>query len=143
MAPKTAEDIEGLGYDWLASDADGHVALFSTVGGGYAPQGFLDDIEAHDEGIEEILAVQPSTMNRLKSALETRHMIAERGVFAFDSDVDGGPYRLVAAPAAPVSVDDLPPSAAQVARGLVLNHLRFAELQQVTPEMLKAHSGNS
>src|SRR5437899_85750 len=41
MGAKSADEILGLEFDWLASDADGHVALFSTAGGGYAPEDFL------------------------------------------------------------------------------------------------------
>jgi hypothetical protein len=33
MTSKAPEEILGLEFDWLASDADGHVALFSTAGG--------------------------------------------------------------------------------------------------------------
>jgi hypothetical protein len=32
--PKSADDILGWDVDWLARDADDHVALFSTAGGG-------------------------------------------------------------------------------------------------------------
>lgn len=34
---KVASDIRGHEYDWLARDADDHVALFSAAEGGYAP----------------------------------------------------------------------------------------------------------
>lgn len=48
MRAKSAAEILGLEFDWLASDADGHVALFSTAGGGYTPEAFLQDTDAHD-----------------------------------------------------------------------------------------------
>lgn len=37
MTAKSADDILGLEFDWIASDADGHVARFSPAGGGMPP----------------------------------------------------------------------------------------------------------
>ena len=31
-APKSADDIRGYEFDWLARDADDHVGFFSTAG---------------------------------------------------------------------------------------------------------------
>src|SRR5262245_7550067 len=110
MAAKSAEEIVGLELDWLANDADGHVALFSTAGGGYAPHELLRDTEAHDAAIEAILGTPVSTQARFAPQLAAGHentwlMVAERGLYAFDSDAQGGPYRCVAAPAVPVRVE--------------------------------------
>src|SRR5262245_52257163 len=52
VSAKSADEILGLEFDWLASDADGHVALFSTAGGGFAPDEFLSDTDAHDRAID-------------------------------------------------------------------------------------------
>src|SRR4051794_13176045 len=103
MGAKSAEEILGFEFDWLASDAEGHVALFSTAGGGYAPPTFLRDVQAYDDAIDAILAAPASTSTRLAPELpphctNTWRLVAERGLFAFDSDVHGGSYRLVAAP---------------------------------------------
>lgn len=59
--PKSAEEILGLEYDWLASDAKGFVALFTTAGGGYAPTEFLKDTDAHDRAIDIILDLPATT----------------------------------------------------------------------------------
>lgn len=101
---KSAEEILGLEFDWLASDADGFVALFSTAGGGYAPDEFLRDTDAYDAAIDVVLGSPASTVARFAPELppglkNTWRMVAERGLFAFDSDPHGGPYRMVAAPA--------------------------------------------
>jgi hypothetical protein len=37
MSAKSAIDIQGFEYDWLAVDLDGHVAVFTTAGDGFAP----------------------------------------------------------------------------------------------------------
>ncbi len=46
----TVDDLRGLEFDWLAVDADGHVAFLSTAGGGDVPAGV--DPDAHDAAIE-------------------------------------------------------------------------------------------
>lgn len=64
MTSKTPEEIVGLEYDWLASDADGYVALFSTAGGRWAPQEFLEVTDAHDRAIDAIKSTAPRTLAR-------------------------------------------------------------------------------
>ena len=142
IGEKSADEIVGLEFDWLASDADGYLALFSTAGGGYAPEEFLRDTNAHDAAIDVILASPASTTARFAPVLppglkNTWHMVAERGLFAFDSDPHGGPYRLVAAPTAPIRAANLPPLAAEVVGLLRLRHLRFTQLSVVPTELLR------
>lgn len=127
---KSAEEIQGFEYDWIASDAKGFVALFSTAGGGYAPPAFLRDTEGHDAAIDVILALPATTQPRFAPTLpmhlqNTWQQVAERGLFAFDADPHGGAYRQVAAPVSPIHVDDLPPFARDVARALCLPHVEF------------------
>lgn len=138
---KRADDILGLEYDWLAADGADHVALFSTAGGSYAPPAFLDDVEAHELAIAALLALPPSTTTRLAAdmpddAVGTWRRVAERGVFAFDGDVHGGPYRLVAAPRTPVRVAELPPPIAVVLQRVRFPELRFADLVEATEALL-------
>ena len=40
--------------------------------------------------------------------LSTWTRMAERGLFAFDADIYGGPYRLIAAPVTPLKFHELP-----------------------------------
>lgn len=120
--PKSAEDIAGFEYDWLATDADGHIALFSTAGGGFAPAEFLSDTEAHDVALNAILELPESSSVRFApevttGVVNTWRLVAERGLYAFDADPNGGPYRVVAAPVSAAKVNSLPqPIAATVAR---------------------------
>lgn len=141
MTAKSQNEILGFEYDWLASDREGHVAVFTTAGGSYAPDEFLRNTDEHDRAIEVALALPPSTTAvfapKLRSGLKNTWLqLAERGIFGFDGDPNGGPYYKVAAPQRPVHVDDLPPEAAAVARRLVFPHLTFASLDQVAPEAL-------
>lgn len=116
---RTAESVQGIEFDWLACDAHGHVGLFTTAGGGYAPTEFLRDTDAHDRALEVILARSRSSLALFAPAVSpglvnTWQLAAERGLYAFDSDPNGGPYRLVAAPAVPITVRELPPDVADL-----------------------------
>lgn len=142
MMAKSADEIRGIEYDWLASDEEGQVGLFSTAGGGCAPAELLRDTDAHDAAIDAILALPASTAATFAPALapglpNTWKMVAERGLYAFDCDPNGGPYRLVAAPLAPIRVDSLPASAADVASRLRLG-VRFEVQSVVTSDLLGA-----
>lgn len=140
LAAKEPSDIQGLEYDWLGSDDSGCVALFSTAGAGYAPQAFLRDTDAHDKAIQAALALPATTEAKFAPELgpgliNTWRLVAERGLYAYDCDPDGGPYRLVAAPAVPVRVDTLPPDVASVATAVRCSS-RFESTSVVTVEVL-------
>src|SRR5471030_914077 len=111
----TRDDIEGVEYDWLAVDAEGFVGLLSTAGGGYVPEAFLRSIDPVDSAIDTIMSLPASTSAECNRELpagltNTWRLVAERGVFAFDSDPHGGPYRPIATPHVPVRLQDLPMS---------------------------------
>jgi hypothetical protein len=130
--------IEGLEYDWIAIDTDGYVALFSTAGAGHAPDEFLRDTEAHDAAIEVLLGLEPTTTVRFAPLIgpnrkNTWQSVAERGVFAFDSDPAGGPYRLVSAPVSPAHASTFPTVVRDAASAIVLE-VRFREIG-VVPEL--------
>lgn len=141
MTPKSSEDVRGIEYDWLAIDVENHVALFTTAGGGYTPDEFLRDTDAHDAAIEAILALPVRTTALFVPTLpagkqNTWKRMAERGLFAFDADANGGPYRRVAAPQSPVRIDDLPEEVVAVVLDLKSRDLRFARLTEVTASAL-------
>jgi hypothetical protein len=139
--PSSADEIQGFEFDWLASDNDGHVALFSTGGAGYAPDEFLRDTEAHHAAIDAILALPTSTVATFAPdvpahLVNTWRLVAERGLYAFDCDPCGGPYELVAAPAAPIRADALPFAIAKIVGGIRVR-LGFAANEIVTEEQLR------
>lgn len=142
MSKMSVEDIGGLEYDWLASDGEGNVGFFSAAGGGFAPEDFLRDTDAHGGAIDVVLSLPPCTIascaRELRPGLTNAwRMMAERGIFAFDSDPLGGPYGLVASPAVPIRIDDLPDEVAEVARRIAYPHLRFSTLKEVSAAQLK------
>lgn len=137
MTRKTAEEIQGYEYDWLACDENGHVALLSTAGGGFAPPAFLEDTDVYYRAIEAIQALPIGTeavrAPKLKDGFPNIWKeMALRGVFAFDADLNGGPYRLVGIPAKPIWVDHLPKSVAEVVKIITFATLQFAALKIIT-----------
>lgn len=135
------KDIRGFEYDWLACDADGHVGFFSTAGGGFAPDELLEYPDAYDEAIDAILAAPATTRARFEPPVTAGHpntwkQIAERGLYAYDSDATGGPYRLVAAPEVAVTASNLPEGASDVIRRILLRNIRFGESAELTDKDL-------
>jgi hypothetical protein len=72
----------------------------------------------------------------------TWRLVAERGLFAFDSDFrgadfPGGPYSLVAAPETPVTANDLPAVVVKVLAHMHYRRLRFATLTTISADMFE------
>lgn len=142
MGAKTAEEIRGVEYDWIACDSKDHLALLSTAGGGYAPEEFLRNTDLHDAAIDAILALPASTSALFAPILEPGRvniwrLVAERGLFAFDADVHGGSYRVVAAPAEPTTAAQMPASVRDAPREMEFRNLQFAELATIPKEYLE------
>ncbi len=142
MLKKSPDDILGLEFDWLAVDADGAVGFFSTAGGGYAPEELLDDTDAYDRAIAALLALPMTTRANCNLIMRpelqnTWLMMAERGIFAFDSDPAGGPYQRIATPEASIQIAQLPRVAAEVVQRVQFRQVRFVELNQISAELLK------
>jgi hypothetical protein len=140
---RTAEEIRGLEFDWLATDAAGHVGFFSTAGAGFAPAAYLEDVEAHKEALAAILSLPASSRVEHAPVLadestNTWRLVAARGLFAFDSHPNGGPYRLIAAPEAPVRLGDLPESVRAIVQHVQLPHVRFDAVSVVPDSLLSA-----
>jgi hypothetical protein len=132
---KKLTDIKSFEYDWLGIDADEHVVFFSTAGGGYAPEGFIEDTEIHKAAIAEILAMPRTTMARFAPILAPIYVntwlaVAERGLYAFDSDPNGYRYKLVAAPNRPILLKEVAPSVSVVLRRTRLPRLKCEGLDE-------------
>lgn len=142
MTAKTKEDIEGYEYDWIACDADGHVALFSTGGSGYAPVAFLRDIDAHDAAIDRIIAM-PASTQALKCPdlgpeyANTWRDVAVRGLFAFDCDSSKGAYKRVAVPLSPAYLHDFDHSVVETAKQICLGNIRFSDVEFLTQDVVE------
>ena len=106
----------GLEFDWIAVDASGRVALFSTAGSGYVPPSVLVDADGHDAALAAILETPAVTTAAFTpqvgpGCVNTWRLVAERGLFAYDSDCVSANYRLVAAPTTARLIDELPEAA--------------------------------
>jgi len=137
MRVKTAQEIHGYEYDWLACDENGYIALFSTAGGGYTPKAFLNDTDAYDRAIAGIQELPATTVAVRAPCLRADlhnswKEMAVRGIFSFDADANGGAYRLVGVPAMPSVVDELPPQVGAVIKRIQLKGLQFAAVTALT-----------
>ena len=129
----TLKDIQGFEHDWLAQDADGRLALFTTAGGGWAPQQYLDNIASTEAAIRSVLSTLPTTNPKFAPILADDLpndwvAFASRGFYCFDSDIDGSPYHLVAAPLVSRAVDGLPADVQRVLAKVVLLNVRLDQL---------------
>ncbi|QAT81656.1 hypothetical protein EJ065_0041 [Corallococcus coralloides] len=109
------------------------------------PREVLRDTNVLDAAISAILSSDISSEVRFVPSVaegweNTWRMMAERGVFAFDADVHGGPYMLVAEPANPIRVEDPPESVATVARQITLKGLDFSGLKVIAGELIQSGS---
>ena len=143
MSKKLPEEILGLEYDWLGCDPAGRVAFFSTAGAGFAPGALLEDTDAFAVAIEAVLAAPENTIalsapELAAGCVNTWKLMADHGFFAYDSDPNGGPYRLVAEPKVPAHLDDLPQAIVEVVKRVRFESLQFGISRTLTSEMLKA-----
>ena len=86
------DKIQGLEFDWFAFDADGSLALFSTAGGGLIPSDVVPLVDAFCE-----LADRFETPNWGTEKIWDDY--ANLGLFVFDGDYSGNPYKRVRVPA--------------------------------------------
>ncbi|MBK8252960.1 MAG: hypothetical protein IPK82_09855 [Polyangiaceae bacterium] len=129
VTKKSRMSIQGFEFDWLGVDEVGCVALFSTAGAGYVPEPVFTDTQALEGAIDAVLALPKSTEATFApiiraDLINTWQLVAERGLYAYDCDPNGGPYELVAAPTVPSRIEQLPPAVASVA-GSVRCGFRF------------------
>lgn len=140
MTDQEEKTLEGFEYDWLVSDLEGRVAMMSTVGGGYYPKTLLDDSSGYERAIERILTLQASCealrAPELRDGYENPwKRMAERGVHAFESDPNGGPYLRVAAPRKEILLLELPPDVRDIAARVRLT-LNLSRAEEVSTDAI-------
>ena len=138
---KSADDLLGWDVEWLASDADGHVGLFITAGGGYTPKAAWQNFDLHQAAVDAILGLPATTTARFAPEVPAglQNMwreAAERGLFAFDSDHSGGPYNLVASPMTPVHASEFPAVVVSVLSQMTCPNLNFAASTAISANAL-------
>jgi hypothetical protein len=136
----------GSDYGWLATDKDGHVAIFITAGVGPIPSAVLLDREQADLA-EDLVWEMPERGEAYLHVDLPRPDdfvgFARRGLFAYDwSDIHRTinnkiwRYERYSSPETPIRVGDLPPEIASLARKAYFESLSFVDSPtvQVTEE---------
>lgn len=107
--------LDGIDAAWLAVDAQGRVAIFTTGGEGPIPETAWASVEAGEELVQSLPEVSGHEL--LASVPRPTDFVsfAKRGLFAYDwSDVHRvaskalGGYELQALPISPLQVSQLP-----------------------------------
>ena len=83
-----SDDVRGIEFDWFAVDAEGNFAIFCTAGGGLIPAGVVPLIETFKNVSQELKTPNWGTDKVWDD-------YADLGLFVFDSDYAGRPYRLI------------------------------------------------
>jgi hypothetical protein len=126
----------GQDYAWLATDAAGHVAIFTNAGQGPIPIAVLADRQDSDQAESMIEALPERGDSHMLVALPSPDAFvafARRGLFAYDwQDCHrntGRPHRyeLLARPAVPVTVEELAGEVAALIGRVRFQSLRFAD----------------
>ena len=84
-------DLNGIEFDWLARDADGNIALFATAGEGFFPLSVTTHYASHTSITEAIPSPNAGTEKVWGD-------YAAVGLYVFDWNLPGGPYKLRATP---------------------------------------------
>jgi len=108
------DEVSGLEYDFLACDVVGFVGFFSTAGAGYPPRGLLEHADLHQRAVEAIMELAAITDGRCsarvaKGLRNDWDLMTRRGVFAYDSHPNGGPYVRCGIPGLARQVFEFPP----------------------------------
>ncbi|HSD87871.1 MAG TPA: hypothetical protein VLB44_10170 [Kofleriaceae bacterium] len=116
-------------FDWLAWDADGFVALFSSAGFGPVPEKLPAMVDAIDAALERMKAL-PLTGDETAEPDEWL-AAAQRGFFAFDWAHGHDRYELEALPKRTLRIDEIHDEAIRELVSRVRIPIRFSLLRWV------------
>lgn len=109
-----SDDLDGIDAAWIAVDALGQVAVFTTGGQGPVPRSALPSVESGEADVLSLPVVGVATRIIRVPRPDSFVAFAERGFFAYDwSDVHRtlreavGAYELAAAPSLAVYASQL------------------------------------
>lgn len=147
MKEITLEDIQGYEYDWLACDINGHVALLSTGGNGYAPRAFINAIDVYDKAIEHMLNLSETTTCDIypkiaEGCVNTWKEASKRGVYGYDTNYEDEGYSLVSKPKKPIVVDQLPFEIAVVIKQVCLGSVSFQDKLKISKAEITENDNN-
>lgn len=107
--------LQGFDVGWIATDAIGQVALFTTAGSGPIPDSALPSVENSEEWVLSLPELSDVDLVTSMSGANAFVAFAKRGFFAYDwSDVHRtarqalNGYELQNRPLSPLTILDLP-----------------------------------
>ncbi|MBD9480133.1 hypothetical protein [Pseudoxanthomonas sp. PXM02] len=128
----TPRDLQGVDAAWLAIDAIGQVAIFTTGGEGPIPTTALVSAHAVEELVLSLPEVSSVDLLVTLSRPDDFVTLSKRGLFAYDwSDVHRttrqylGGYELQSRPKTPLGLSDLPGPLRALAAATQLSGVMF------------------
>lgn len=133
MIRRHVHAFSNLEFDWLASDADGFVALFSSAGFGPVPEELPPQVDAIDQALDRMKALPLTSDETPADAAEPDEWVAaaQRGFFAFDWAHDHDRYEIEAMPKRPLRLDAIQDEAIREMVSRVRIPVRFSHLRWV------------
>lgn len=128
----TPLDLQGFDVGWIATDAIGQVALFTTAGPGPIPESAIPSVEHSEEWVRSLPEVSDVNLVTSMPGANAFVAFAKRGFFAYDwSDVHRvahqalNGYELQYRPLNPLTLYDLPPPLRALAELTRLSNVIF------------------
>ena len=116
-------------FDWLACDADGFVAVFSSAGFGPVPEELVAMVEAVDAALDRIKALPVRAESAPADPDERRP--AAYGLFAFDWTHARDRYEIEASPERPLRIDEIQDEEIRAMVSRVRVPVRFSQLRWI------------
>lgn len=128
-------------WRWLACDAIGQIAAFTTAGSGPIPRSARATVDGVDAGVHALPIRGAYRLIPHDGTAEDWISCAQRGLFAYDwSDIaadDGGyAYELLAVPLAPIRLSELPSPLRELAAATRIAHVVFGENDLLSRRLL-------
>ncbi|USD19840.1 hypothetical protein MJO52_12185 [Microbulbifer variabilis] len=121
------EELEGREFDWFAIDSEGNIGLFSTAGEGKIPGPVMEAYSEHDNISEQL-----ESPNWGSSEVWSDYAVL--GLYVYDWDLPGGPYKRVRAPSKAMS-DELKTKLLNMG-SLYSIPTKFVELKEISCVLL-------
>ena len=134
MIRRHIHEFSNLEFDWLACDADGFVAMFSSAGFGAVPEESVPIAESLDAALDRIKALPvtgEATSISGRTTPDDWVATARRGLFAFDWAHMRDRYQLEGLPSTPVHIDEIPDDVISNVAKRVRIPVRFSQLSWV------------
>ena len=125
-------ELEGIDVAWLAVDALGQVAIFTTAGEGSVPETAFASVESAEESVRSLAEISGYELHASVNRPDDFIAFAKRGLFAYDwSDVHRaaskclGGYELQVRPSSPLRLSQLPTPVQALASATLLSGVTF------------------